>query len=79
MIAINGVVVTEVMQKAGENIASNLLDASIENSMGGLGGCRHLDLSNYRSNQDLIKKYIDEDITSVEAIYIAMERAKGKS
>jgi len=76
MIAINGIVVTEKMRKAGNSIVSDLYDAGIHKCMGGLGGCKNLDYSDFKANLDLIRKYMEDDIDSVQAIYIAMERAK---
>lgn len=59
--------------EAGQEIASNLFDAQISKSMGSMGGHVIKDIFEY-DNCDLIQKYLDEEIVSVEAIYIAMKR-----
>jgi hypothetical protein len=59
--------------EAGEQIASDLMDVQISKDMGSMG---HIirDISKY-NNSDLVQKYIDGKIVSVEAtIYIAMKR-----
>jgi hypothetical protein len=61
--------------KVGEEISSCLMDASIEKALGGIGGCKKFDLSVFPEKfHDLISAYLDEEINSVEAIYIAMRR-----
>ena len=57
--------VTKEMRKAGERIASDL------------GGYRQGFMSATDApNRDLILAYVHDEIDSVEAIYIAMDRAK---
>ena len=76
-VMVNNIAVTSAMQEAGNAIASDLMDASIKKAFGPdmLGDCTPLDMDVY-SNADLIKLYIAEEIDSVQAIYIAMQRAK---
>ena len=61
--------------KAGEQIASDLMDAKVSKNMGNLGGHVIKDISEY-NNSDLVQKYINGEIVSVEAIYTAMKRAE---
>lgn len=61
--------------KAGEQIASDLMSAQVSKNMGNMGGHIVKDISEY-NNSDLIQKYIDGEIVSVEAIYIAMKRVE---
>lgn len=62
---------------AGQQIASDLIDANITKSMGNMGGHIIKPISEY-NNADLIQKYLDDEIVSVEAIYTAMKRAEEK-
>lgn len=69
--------VTEKMREAGSQIASALMQAQVAKCTGGLGGKK--DWKKFESvhsgkNIDLIKQYINDDIDSVTAIYIAMRR-----
>ena len=68
---------TEYVVQVGEDMATDLLDATIRESVGGdIGGCEFLDLSDYREEfRDLIQEYLDEDITCTTAVYLAMRRA----
>jgi len=59
--------------EAGEKIASDLMDAQVSKHMGSMGDHIIKDVSKY-DNSDLIQKYLDGEIVSVEAIYIAMKR-----
>jgi len=69
--------VTPEMIKAGQDMASLLIDATCEKGMGGLGGCKNFDINNYpKKYRKLILKYINEEIVSVTAIYTAMEMEK---
>lgn len=60
--------------EAGEQIASDLMDAQITKSMDTMGGHVVKKISEY-NNSDLVQKYLDNEIVSVEAIYVAMQRA----
>ncbi len=76
MIAINGIIITDKMHEAGSFISGNLINASIRNNMTGLGGCKSFNLKDFRENQDLIQKYIDNEIDAIQAVYLAMERKR---
>jgi len=67
--------VKKEMIEAGEQMASDLMDAKITKSMGNLGGHVIKKVEEY-NNSDLIQKYLDYEISSVELIYVAMERAR---
>lgn len=70
--------VTEEMRKAGSAIASALMDAGVAKCMNGLGGSKTWDewVCEDVPNKDLIVAYLNEEIDSITAIYLAMERAK---
>jgi hypothetical protein len=64
---------------AGLSISSNLYDAQIQKSMGGLGGCKHFDINNFpQEEQPYILMYIKGDIDSVTAIYLYMKDVENK-
>jgi hypothetical protein len=47
--------------------------------MGGLGGSPKLDLNDYPEElRDLIQAYLDKELCSVEAAFIAMRRAEAQ-
>lgn len=64
--------------EAGEQIASDMISAQVAKSMGGLGGGPTWAeyLTKPVDNFDLILKHISGDLSALEAIYIAMERAR---
>lgn len=65
----------------GNDIAAHLCDASVQKALGNnkLGGCKPFDLHNFPEKyQDLIAAYINNEIDSITAIYIAMERSEKK-
>ena len=65
--------------KVGQTFMSCLYDASVRKSLGGLGGCQAFDLSDFPVEfHDLIQAYLDEELCSVEANYIAMRRAEAQ-
>ena len=72
--------VTPAMQKAGSDIASVLMNASIAKSMGGLGGGptweEWQEAAKDLANRDLVLAYVHDEIDSVTAIFIAMQRAQ---
>lgn len=78
----NKIVVTKRMQEAGNEMASNLIDAQISKCMDGLGGCKSWKefVDQDIPNRDLIIKYLEskEDFDSVSAMYTAMERERLK-
>lgn len=70
--------VTEAMNKAGNDIAAELMTASVAKSMNGLGGSLTYEgwLNKEVANRDLCIAYSKSEIDSVTAIYLAMVRAK---
>jgi len=70
--------VTPEMIKAGELISNSLITANICKFMNGLGGGATWDEWNKKvsENKDLCMAYVEGKITSVEAIYTAMERTR---
>jgi len=73
---INKCDVTEEMVEAGRKIANNLISANCQKSMSGLGGVKDFDLMDYpEEHRDVITQYLNGDIDSVTAIYIAMQNA----
>ncbi len=72
-----GFKVTEEMREAGRVIASDLLIGHAVKCMGGLGGSKsweEFESSHSGKNLDLIEQYVNGEIDSVTAIYIAMHR-----
>ena len=58
-------------------MASDLMDAQVSSCLSGLGGSKEWDefeSSHCGKNMDLIKQYVNGEIDSVTAIYIAMHR-----
>ena len=72
--------VTEEMVKAGEKIASDLITAHACKCMNGLGGSttweQWLAENKDNPNLDLLIAYTKDEISSVEAIYSAMDRVR---
>ena len=69
--------VTEEMREAGSQMASDLMDAQISVHINGLGGSKdweEFESSHSGKNMDLIRQYVNGEIDSVTAIYIAMHR-----
>ena len=69
--------VTEEMREAGSQIASDLINAQVSFHVGGLGGSKtweEFESCHCGKNMDLIKQYVNGEIDSVTAIYIAMHR-----
>lgn len=75
--------VTEEMNLAGHKIASDLVSANVAKCMGGLGGAKSWEefesLYLNSENLDLIRQYVEGEIDSVTAIYLAMARQNQKS
>ena len=70
--------VTYRMVDAGSRMASDLITAQVSRSMGGIGGApawREWSAAK-APNRDLAVRYADGQIQAVEAIYLAMERAR---
>ena len=73
---VNGV--TYRMVAAGSRMASDLITAQVSRNMGGLGGTpewREWSAAKV-PNRDLAVQYAEGQIQAVEAIYLAMERAR---
>jgi len=70
--------VTDEMIEAGQYMASILIDARIAKDMGGLGGSQTWEewLGAEVQNKDIVVSYLNEEIGSETAIYLAMCRAK---
>lgn len=70
---------SEQVVKVGQTFMSCLYDASVRKSLGGLGGCQEFDLNDFPAEfHDLIQAYLDEELCSVEAVFIAMRRAEAQ-
>lgn len=71
-------VVTEAMVEAGKHISNELIIASVCKKTDGVGGGATWQEYQNRGvpNFDLIESYVTDQIDSVTAIYLAMERAK---
>jgi len=70
------------VRQAGLDIADYLMTASVRRAMGGdnLGGCKSYKLEDFPDKyHDLITAYLNDNIISVEGIYIAMKRAEKES
>jgi hypothetical protein len=76
MIAIDGCVVTTAMSEAGSKMATDCVVVRCEMMLEKRDDSHLVNWDNYRVNQDILKAYADDDINSVEAIYLAMDRAK---
>ncbi len=74
--------VTPEMKVAGSEMGLDLYNASIAKTAGGRGGVMswsdYLTVNTSTPNLDLIMAYINEEIDSVTAIYLAMKRAAPK-
>ena len=76
MAEVNGI--TYRMVGAGSRMASDLITAQVSRNMGGLGGTPEWrEWSAAKApNRDLAVQYAEGQIQAVEAIYLAMERAR---
>jgi hypothetical protein len=64
---------SEAVKKFGELVNECMFDASIQSSMGGLGGCKKFDISNFPEEvRPYILKYLEGDLDSVAVTYAAM-------
>ena len=70
--------VTYHMVAAGSRMASDLITAQVSRSVDGIGGAPEwLEWSAAKApNRDLAVEYAEGQIQAVEAIYLAMERAR---
>lgn len=63
----------------GDKLSECLVTAQVRSSMGGLGGSPKFDLRDYPEElRDLIKAFVDDELSAVEATYIAMRRAEAQ-
>jgi len=63
--------------KAGNEVATEMFDASIQRGMKGLGGCKKFKASNFKYKA-IVHAYVKEEIDSVTGIWIAMQEAEFK-
>lgn len=72
-----GCTVTKEMVEAGRDLASLLVEATVAKCMNGFGGSQtYAEWFEVEvKNKDLAVAYLNDEICSVEAIYIAMRRA----
>ena len=61
--------------KAGNEVATEMFDASIQKSMYGMGGCKKFKISNFKYKA-IVRAYLNEEIDSVTGIWIAMQEAE---
>ena len=70
--------VTPLMVQAGSDIAGFMMDAQIQKSLGGIGGCKQYSLTNFPEEyQPLIQEHLDGE-PSVKGIFMAMWMARPK-
>jgi hypothetical protein len=63
----------------GEKVTSNIFTASIQNSMGGLGGCKTFNIENFDEDvRPYIDAYIKGNNDSVAITYAAMRDMEEK-
>ncbi len=61
------------VKEFGELVASALMNANIQSSMHGLGGCKQFDLSDFESDlHPYIQEYLRGNLDSVAIMYAAM-------
>jgi hypothetical protein len=67
--------VSDAVAKEGDDLMAALFDASVQTSMGGVGGCKDFDLNEFPIRwHKLISAYINHEICAVTACYIAMKQ-----
>ena len=77
MRAVDGIIVTDTMRQAGEDIAEHFIVASARKALGAsrIGGCTPFDINEFPAKyRKLIELYVNDELSSVEAIYIAMRQ-----
>ena len=63
------------MVREGQEFIEALMDAQLQKAFGGIGGCKEFNLEAFPARfHDLLIAYLNEDLMSVEATYIAMQR-----
>jgi len=70
--------VTAAMIEAGERVASDMIDISIAKSFSKDGEDWRAEVPEDLPNRDLVLQYVEDKISSVTAIFIAMSRAVQK-
>ena len=59
----------------GQVFMEAIFDAAIQNDMSGLGGCKSFNMVDFPEKfHDLIQAYLNTEMCSVEACFIAMSR-----
>jgi hypothetical protein len=65
---------SESVKKFGEELGMALFDADIHRALGGLGGCKHFDLNNFKEEfHPYILEYFKGNNDSCAIIYAAMK------
>lgn len=63
----------------GDKLADCLISAEVRSALGGIGGSEKFNLADFPEVlQDLIKGFVDDELSATEAIYIAMRRAEAE-
>lgn len=63
---------TDEQIKAGNDAASEMMTATIQKGMDGLGGCEKLDINKFKF-KEIVRRYLNKEIDSVTGIWLAME------
>ena len=64
---------SDAVKALGEELIEALMDASIHKAMGGMGGCKEFDLSDFKPEfHPYITRYINGSLDSVALTYAAM-------
>jgi len=61
--------------QAGHEAASEMIDAGIQRSMNGMGGCKKFKISNFKYKA-IVRAYLKEEIDSLTGMWIAMQEAE---
>jgi len=65
---------SDAVKAFGEGLTDALMDASIRKTMGGIGGCKEFDFSDFKPEfHPYIERYINGSLDSVALIYAAMK------
>jgi len=66
---------TPFQVRTGQVFMEVLMDAAMQNDMDGLGECKSFDMADFPEKfHDLIRAYLNKEMYSVEACFIAMSR-----
>ena len=73
--------ITAEMIQAGTQICNDMCTANCAKNLKGLGGCKTWQefKDSNPDNFDLLERHVNDEITSVEGIFLAMSRASQKS